>query len=191
VSTPYAIFSLPVSFIMCYISSFHPVRYVLQSSMSMLGVAIEDILRAAEMGRRLAVRLLTLDDRDDRLDKKLCSLSKDVASTGVVLEQVALQLNQEESLRLFSAKSVALLKKLVDDCTTTFTELEEAVSGSVPTAARLSDVHLLQEQHEKVNFLLGGYLQHSKLVLLKTSLRVLLDVYRNTAEGLRYDPSCR
>ena len=157
----------------------------------MLGVAIEDILGAAEMGRRLAVRLLTLDDRDDRLDKKLCSLSKDVASTGVVLEQVALQLKQEESLRLFSAKSVALLKKLVDDCTTTFTELDEAVSGSVPTAPSPSDIHLTQEQHEKVNFLRDGYLQHSKLVLLKTSLRVLLNVYRTTAEGLRYDPSCQ
>src|SRR2546423_387958 len=142
------------------------------SGIEILGIAAS-ILQIAELGGKLSVKLFTFSRKIKNADKSISSISKDIAATGAVLQQLANELRKDERLRLCSDQAVATVKLLVDDCKKIFSELNEALDS------RPSGNSYISGWMEKLKYpFLEPHIEllRSNLERLKSSLVVMLNV---------------
>lgn len=142
------------------------------SGIEILGVAAS-VLQIAELGGKLSVKLFTFSRKIKNADKCISSISKDIAATGAVLQQLANELRKDERLRLCSDQAVATTRILVDDCKKIFSELNEALDS------RPSGNNCISGWMEKLKFpFLEPHVEllRSNLERLKSSLVVMLNV---------------
>jgi hypothetical protein len=98
------------------------------SGIEILGVAAS-VLQIADLGGKLSVRLFTFSRKIKNADKSIDTVSRDIAATGAVLQQLGSELQKDKKLRCCSNKAVETTEKLIMDCKTIFQELNDALEG--------------------------------------------------------------
>lgn len=142
------------------------------SGIEILGIAAS-VLQIAEQGAQLSVKLFVFSRKIKNVDKSIVSISRDIAATGAVLQQLGHELGRDEHLRLCSDEAVATAQDLVSDCKKIFWELTDTLDGGCSG----NTVVLGWKQRLKYPFLEPQIeLLRSNLERLKSSLAVMLNV---------------
>lgn len=142
------------------------------SGIEILGVAA-GVLQIAELGGKLSVKLFTFSRKVKNAHNSISSISKDIAATGAVLQQLSRVLKKDEQLRLCSDEAIETAKSLVTECRKIFSELDEALDSRPSSNKYISSL----KDRLKYPFLEPHIdLLQSNLERLKSSLVVILNV---------------
>jgi Fungal N-terminal domain of STAND proteins len=147
------------------------------SGIEILGVAAS-VLQIADLGGQLSIKLFTFSRKIKNADKNIDSISKDIAATGAVLQQLGKELQKDTELRLCSSEAVATAKSLVSDCNNVFIELDQALSNKKSIGNGTSH-KLVTGWKNRIKYpFLEAHVEmlRSTLERLKSSLLVMLNV---------------
>ncbi|KAK5102697.1 mitogen-activated protein kinase kinase kinase [Lithohypha guttulata] len=142
------------------------------SGIEILGIAAA-VLQIAELGGKLSVKLFTFSRKVENAHSSISSISKDIAATGAILQQLSSVLKKDEDLRLCSQEAIETARSLVSDCRKIFTDLDEALgTGSLSNKyiASLRDRLRYPFLEPHIDLL------QANLERLKSSLVVILNV---------------
>lgn len=146
------------------------------SGIEILGIAAS-VLQIADLGGKLSVRLFTFSRKIKNADKNIETISRDIAVTGAVLQELGSELEKDGQLGFCSKKAVETAEKLITDCHTIFKELNEALEG-VKKDSNGRNIILGWQGRVKWPFLEANIEQlRLNLERLKSSLLVMLNVF--------------
>ena len=89
------------------------------SGIEILGIAAS-VLQIADLGGRLSVKVFTFSRKVKNADKNIDDVSRDIAGTGAILQQLGTMLKKDEQIRLCSSAAISTTTRLVDDCNQIF-----------------------------------------------------------------------
>ncbi len=145
------------------------------SGFEILGIAAS-VLQIAELGASLSVKLFIFSRKIKNADKSINTISRDIAATGAILQQLGNELGKDEKLRLCSSEAISTANSLVDECNKIFQELNSALDGG---KSQNTGQKLILGWKDRVRFpFLEPQIEllRSNLERLKTSLAVMLNV---------------
>lgn len=142
------------------------------SETDVLGVA-SSVLDISDLASKVSVRLFTLSRKITDALKPIEALSKDVASTGAVLNQLGRQLKKGEDLKVGSSTLVTSVDDLVEECSNIFDSIDKALDGNNTGSKAIlglqHHVHIASLEPQLV-------LLETNLDRLKTPLALMLNV---------------
>lgn len=145
------------------------------SGIEILGIAAS-VVQIADLGGRLSVKLFTFSRKIKNADKSIDIISRDIAATGAVLQQLGKELEKDDQLRLCSIEAVSTARDLVEDCNRVFVELDDALGGR---GSHGRTRRLVAGWKDRIKFpFLEAHIEllRSNLERLKSSLLVMLNV---------------
>lgn len=146
------------------------------SGLEILGIAAS-VVQIAELGGSLSVRLFTFSRKIKNADRSIDSISKDIAATGSVLQQLGNELNKNESAKLCSPEAISAAKDLIEECRKVFNELNNALGDSATGTGTGGKIVIGLKQRLKFPFIQPQIdLLQATLEKLKSSLLVMLNV---------------
>src|SRR4051794_30020724 len=100
------------------------------SGVEILAIAAS-VLQIADLGGKVSVKLFAFSRKIKDANKNIDILSKDIASTGAVLQQLGLELKKDKTgaAQLCSQKLVTTAQGVVNECRTLFASLNKAIDG--------------------------------------------------------------
>ncbi len=99
------------------------------SETNVLGVA-SSVLEISDLAAKVSVRLFALSRKIRDAVKPIEALSKDIASTGAVLNQLGHQLKKGDDLQVGSTTLVTSVDDLVEECSNMFESIDKALDGN-------------------------------------------------------------
>ena len=144
------------------------------SGIEILGIAAS-VVSIAELGAKLSVKLFTFSRKVKHADKSIDSISKQIAFTGSVLQQLGSVLNEHDNAKLCKPEYTASARSLVEACEKIFSELNDAIDGGGTSGTAGGSIVLGMRQRLKFPFLQPQIdLLQAKLESLQSSLQVML-----------------
>ena len=135
------------------------------------------VFQIADLGGRLSIRLYAFSHQVKHAKESVENISKDVAVTGTVLQQLGNELKREEYAKLCTAEALKAAQSLVDQCHGVFTDIQTAIEGQ--TSGNGLGGKAVMSFKNKLKF---PYMQQqvealqANLDRLKNSLLVMLNV---------------
>lgn len=134
---------------------------------------VSSVLKLSDLAAKVSVRLFALSRKIKDASKPIEALSKDVASTGAVLNQLGWQLKKGEDEHVRSSALGTSVDDLVEECSNIFGSIDKALdddnTGCKPILGLQHYVHFTSLQPELV-------LLETNLERLKTPLALVLNV---------------
>ncbi|KAF7502854.1 hypothetical protein GJ744_004975 [Endocarpon pusillum] len=93
------------------------------------GIA-SSVLEISDLAAKVSVRLFALSRKVRDAMKPIEALSKDIASTGAVLNQLGHRLKKGEDLKVGSSTLVTSVDDLVEECSNMFESIDKALDGN-------------------------------------------------------------
>ncbi len=142
------------------------------SESNVRGVA-SSVLEISDLAAKVSVRLFALSRKIKDAIKPIEALSKDIASTGAVLNQLGHQLKKGDDVQVGSSTLVTSVDDLVEECSNVFDSIDKALdgnnSGSKAILGLQHYVHLASLEPQLV-------LLETNLERLRTPLALMLNV---------------
>ena len=101
------------------------------SGLETLGIAA-NVVQIADLGARLSVTLFAFSRKVKNANRAIEAISKDIAATGAVLQELGTQLSKDENARLCSDSAVVTARELVTDCQRLFQDIDRAIEPTKP-----------------------------------------------------------
>jgi hypothetical protein len=99
------------------------------SESNALGVAAS-VLEISDLAAKVSVRLFALSRKIKDAIKPVEALSKDIASTGAILNQLGQQLKKDQDVQVGSTTLVTSVDDLVEECSSIFDSIDKALDGN-------------------------------------------------------------
>lgn len=152
------------------------------SEKNVLGVA-SSVLEVSDLAAKVSVRLFTLSRKIKDAIKPVEALSKDIALTGAVLNQLGRHLKKGEDVQVGSSTLVTSIDDLVEECSNIFDSIDKALDGNNTGSRAIlglqHHVHLASLEPLLV-------LLETNLERLKTPLALMLNVLIYADQLKRY-----
>lgn len=94
----------------------------------LIGIATS-VLQITDLGAKLSVKLFAFSRKIKNANKSIETISKDIAATGAVLQQLGNELTKNVSTRLCSNEAITTARGLVMDCQQIFKDIEKATES--------------------------------------------------------------
>lgn len=146
------------------------------------GVA-SSVLEVSDLAAKISVRLFALSRKIKDAIKPIEALSKDIASTGAVLNQLGNQLKKGDDVQVGSSTLVTSVNDLVEECSNIFDSIDKALDGNTSGSKAILGlqhyVHIASLEPQLV-------LLETNLERLKTPLALMLNVLIYAEQLKRY-----
>lgn len=146
------------------------------------GVA-SSVLEVSDLAAKISVRLFALSRKIKDAIKPIEALSKDIASTGAVLNQLGNQLKKGDDVQVGSSTLVISVNDLVEECSNIFDSIDKALDGNTSGSKAILGlqhyVHIASLEPQLV-------LLETNLERLKTPLALMLNVLIYAEQLKRY-----
>lgn len=148
------------------------------------GIA-SSVLEISDLAAKVSVRLFALSRKVRDAIKPIEALSKDIASTGAVLNQLGHRLKKGEDLQVGSSTLVTSVNDLVEECSNMFESIDKALDGNTTGSKAILGlqhyVHVASLEPQLV-------VLETNLERLKTPLALMLNVLIYAEQLKRYVP---
>ena len=143
------------------------------SGVEILGIAAA-VLQIADLGSKVSVKLFTFARKVKNADKHIDAISKDIASTGAVLQELGLELQHDRKsvAQVSSQKLISTAQDTVNDCKRLFKSIGAAIDGEKGNKAILGFKQKLKYTYLEPEI----ELLRSNLDRLKSTLALMLNV---------------
>ncbi|KAL4865724.1 hypothetical protein BDV12DRAFT_199909 [Aspergillus spectabilis] len=127
-------------------------------------------IQIAELGSRLSMKLYTHHHKLKNADKSIRSLSRDVALTCNVMQQLGDSLNEDSEAQLHSPEAFSTAQEVLDECQGVYKDIDNAIRPTVnePKPSRLVSITQRFSDVRRDSYLamLGSNLERLKSTML-------------------------
>lgn len=144
---------------------------------------VSNVVTISNLAARVSVRLLALSRKIQDALKPIEALSKDIASTGAVLNQLGQQFKQGNDIQVGSNNLATSVEELVAECSSMFDSIDRALDGNEGGSKAILGVQLHSQVATWQPQLAA---METSLERLKTPLMLILQVLIYAEQLERY-----